>query len=349
MNELILENINRHLSALQDTKDITGELLADQLTAYINQVLEDHEHIAKPGQGIPGGEVTLTDTLFIPTTKPDTYVFTHDKVSTKLWANEYTESPTEIVLSGKKSRKQIDVKVSLSLIEEVLKDISTSMTPYDARVYYSILSLYLVGNEYISSNMIYQSMVGRDAKTTPNQADGINKSIQKFMGIIIKINHTEEMNARGHKGKYEIIENLLYARVAKRNLNGVVTDCIQILARPALYRYANTNDQIGRVPMKSLAAPLNYTSLKLALNEYLLKRIYAMKGKTAERRISYETMYQIMLEDQASEATRKDTKKLRDDTDNMLEYWATKEGGNLIKGYSKYPEGKRAKGILIDL
>jgi len=89
-----------------------------------------------------------------------------------------------------------------------------------------------------------------------------------------------------------------------------------------------------------------------------------MRGNDPVRDIAYNTVYGIVWgkgwdkipasmapQDRKKAQANRNTQKrrLRGYMDTMLQYWATKEGGNLIKGHSEYIRGKTPQGIRISL
>ena len=145
---------------------------------------------------------------------------------------------TETLELWKSRGKMIGIIAGSTFINNALK--GTSLNYYDRRVLNAMLSLYDAGNKYMSIVMIYEKMTGQeDIKVTESQDKAINDSILKFMGTVLTIDFTNEMNARGYEGKYKLKENLIHATMVERKLNGIKTACVQILKTPILYEYAD--------------------------------------------------------------------------------------------------------------
>lgn len=292
---------------------------------------------------------------------PLTLIAPIDKVSKKAFAGELTEQLQPLAMERRTSNKQVTTLASINFSAPQLQGLK-GLTMYDRSVYNAICTLYIRGgNEYITPQMIYQVMTGKEeAYLNPKQAAEISSSITKFMYGGIRIDATDEVNKHHISGSLVYDTNLLHAERVKRNLNGTIAECIRIIKTPVLYEYASSKDQIGSAPIAALATPINKNSDTLALQAYLLERIFAMRGTDPQRDIAYSSIYSAIWGKESSSTkgpqsgySRLKKSRLRESAVKMLEYWTTagtaKDGGSLIKGFGEYKRGKTKAGVTISL
>lgn len=363
LTEILKEDLQRHYSMLAGEVDLTGESLTDQLNAFIENCLSDNPHVTR--EPPPKDRTVKVPQEIIRTAYPQRLVSPIDKVSKKLFAGELTAELKPLAMEKRKSRKQITTLASINFSAPQLEGLP-SMGFYERAVYNAICALYVAGgNEYITPQMVYQVMTGKeDAYLNPKQAERISTCFKKFMTSLLNIDATQEAKAQDKqfKGSLTYFTTLLQAEGAKRNLNGTITECIHLLKTPILYEYADTKNQIGRAPIAALSTPINKNEDTITLQTYLLDRIFSMRGNDPVRDIAYNTVYGIVWgkgwdkipasmapqERKKAQANRNTQKRrLRGYMDTMLQYWATKEGGNLIKGHSEYMRGKTPQGVTI--
>jgi len=363
LTEILKEDLQRHYSMLAGVIDLTGESLTDQLNAFIEKHLSDSPHITR--ETPPKDRTVKVPQEMIRTAYPRKLVSPIDKVSKKLFAGELTAELQPLRMEKRKSKRQITTLASINFSAPQMMGMP-GLGYYDQGIYNAICTLYVAGgNEYITPQMIYQVISGKeDAYLNPKQAEKISSSIKKFMGGLLYIDATQEAQAQDKqfKGNLTYYTNLLHAEGAKRNLNGTITECIRIIKTPLLYEYAAQKDQIARAPIAALSTPINKNEDTITLQTYLLDRIFAMRGNDPVRDISYNTVYGVVWgkgwdkipasmnpqEKKKAQVNRNTQKRrLRGYMDTMLQYWATKEGGNLIKGHSEYIRGKTPQGVTI--
>lgn len=295
------------------------------------------------------------------TVYPLTLIAPIDKVSKKAFAGELTEQLQPLAMERRESKRQVTTLASINFSAPQLQGLK-GLTMYDRSVYNAICTLYIRGgNEYITPQMIYQVMTGKEESyLNPKQAAEISSSITKFMYGGIRIDATDEVNKHHISGSLVYDTNLLHAERVKRNLNGTIAECIRIIKTPVLYEYASSKDQIGSAPIAALATPINKNSDTLALQAYLLERIFAMRGTDPQRDIAYSSIYSAIWGKESSSTkgpqsgySRLKKSRLRESAVKMLEYWTTagtaKDGGSLIKGFCEYKRGKTIAGVTISL
>lgn len=341
---LIKNDLQRHYELLEDHSDFTGKL-SDQLDSYIETYLQNNPYVTTEKSIEPMVKVSRE---LIRTQYPVTLATPADKVSKKLFAGALAEYLQPVGMERKKSRKPIDTLASITFPQ--MQSVK-GMTWYDSSVYNAICALYIRGkNEYVTLQMIYQAMTADDnARLSANQAQKISESITRFRYGGVFIDASEEISKHHIDGKAKYDDNLLHAERVRVNLNGTYTEAYHILKTPVLYEYANSKGQIANPPIKALASPLNKNEDNLALQTYLIDRIWGMKGGAIERDIAYNTIYNAVWGKEASSKARGQKARLRSSAFKILEHWKKPESGNLqIKGFTEYIRGKTAQGIRID-
>jgi hypothetical protein len=115
--------------------------------------------------------------------------------------------------------------------------------------------------------------------------------------------------------------------------NGQVNEWFKVLERPVLLEYAEQKRQIDRVDIKMLNTPVNKNEETIILQDYLLRRIRAMRKSNVSRNILYETVYKQLGTDRLEGVeARKKKAKIRETTKKILDFW--KDNGE-IRGYKE--------------
>lgn len=338
----------------------------DEIKAYIETAIKINYRIAP--EGTPGVHQTIIlhrraeagsqeqeadpGLDIIRTAYPLTHVAPIDKVSNKIFTGGITNALTNVRMGKRGSGRSITTTVQLHFAPEI-ENLPT-IGLYEKAVNNGICSVYKVGNKIMTDRMIYQAMTGNpDANLSPKQAVMINQAITTLMYTGAKIDMSEELKSRKIPGTMQYDENLIHAKRGTYNLNGAQTTAIELLDAPLSLKIGETKDQIARLPMSAIATPVNKNEESIALQTYLLDRIYAMRGsKNDERRISYATVYTEIWGNEADSKSRTQKKRLRGYMAEMLSHWTTQttiDGKPIINGFDEYLRGKTAQGILIDV
>lgn len=343
--------LHLHFDFFKDDDEATGELYT-----IIFDTVENNPHVSSDGKLSATINYTKTPDVmtYIPevvTNRPDELVCPVDKVSEKAFNGE--TGKLNVRVSNKKSSNEIKTLLSIDFNNENIKfDGNASLTLYDREVYNAIISLYVDGkNEYITPQMIYQTMTGnKKTNLTPknHQYAAINESIKKLMYVRMVIDASEEAKAFGiDMFKYE--GPAINAEKITASMNGTTTETLHILKEPTLYTYAARKNQIGRIDIGLLNSPVNKTEEIIVLQGYLYRRILTMKrSKKMSNTIVYNTIYeQIGIPAGSDNATKKKKYKIREATKRILTFWKGKEQG-FISGYSENKRGKEYYSINIE-
>lgn len=277
---------------------------------------------------------------------PGEYISAKAKVNNLLFEGELTEQ-TQLIGTEGLDKKELTVKASIDL--EELKGIELSnknITSYDREVHDSIVSLYVDGgNQYITPLMIYRTMTGNPkAKFSPNgkNLNDILESIERCSKTRVYIDATDEIKGKGYNIEQPILkENLIYTRSISGIYNGEVSEWIEILATPVLYKYANSKNQVARMDIKLLNTPVNKNKENIELQGYLRERIQTMKGSKLSRNIRYETVYkQLNLKMASAASLRNKQRKIRDTIKEILDYWKEEK---FIADFKENPGPRNSK------
>lgn len=293
---------------------------------------------------------------------PLTLIAPIDKVSKLAFAGTLTDQLQSLAMESRGSRRQVTTLASINFSAPQLQGLK-GLTHYDEAVYTAICSLYDIGNEYMTPQMIFQAMRGNnEARISPEQAALIRESITKFMYGGAYIDATQEAERHKIKGSLIYDSNILHAERVTHNLNGTITECIHVLKTPVLFEYARSKGQIGRAPIAALASPVNKNEETFALQAYLLQRVFAMRGTDQQRDIAYSSIYSAVMGDEADNTkgpesgySRVKKSRIRKNIFAILQHWTTggtaKDGGSLIKGFTEYTHGEKkiAQGVRISL
>ena len=321
-----------HYDALKDDQE--GRDMIDQV---VKEVVSKSQYVSST-KGKIGETLTFDNGISVRATRPTTFITPIDKISNKAFEGAFADGAETgvAVISRAKSRKTIYTMVSIdfSELENVQISGRRELTAFDREVHDAIITLYIEGgNIYITTNMIYQTMTGKqNAHCSAKQAEAISDSITKLMFSHVKIDASDEakLDKRVTRAKYD--SNAINAKRVTISVNGQTAEAIKILDTPILFDYAQQKNQIGRFDVKLLDTPNNKNEETIVLEGYLRRRILAIKGSSKlSPTILYETVYKALDLSASSEgALRKKKLKVRESVKKALDYFK-KEG--FIKGY----------------
>lgn len=286
----------------------------------------------------------------VSTRFPEKFVTPIDKASRELFSGELMDATTyRLAVEKRGTKREITTLLSINF-DELGETVQISgrkeLTPYDREVHDAMVTLYVDGgNEYITPQMIYQTMTGRkNARLMPKQAAAISESVSKCMYSRVTIDASEEARAFGFEDfKYD--GNLIPSERVIAKINGETMESIHLLRQPVLYEYASLKNQIGRVDIKLLDTPINKTEEILTLQGYLQRRILSMKGSNLSKNILFESVYRFLNIKAASDgALRLKKSKVRGHMKSILEYW-TQE--HFIAGFSENKRGAEYYSVTI--
>lgn len=354
LSELIVELAKRYVQDIDFFEEIHQILLDGKGLPTISDIkeIEEIHQILIKGKTISDikdfkSVEEINKLINLPKTcYPGEYISAKAKVNNLLFDGELTEQMQLIGTEGL-DKKELTVKASIDL--EELKGIKLSnknITSYDREVHDSIVSLYVDGgNQYITPLMIYRTMTGNPkAKFSPNgkNLNDILESIERCSKTRVYIDATDEVKAKGYNIEQPILkENLIYTRSVSGIYNGEVSEWIEVLATPVLYKYANSKNQVARMDIKLLNTPVNKNKENIELQGYLRERVQTMKGSKLSRNIRYETVYKrLNINTETYKKVRDKQGKIRGTIKEILNYW--KEEG-FIKDFKENPGPRNSK------
>lgn len=348
--EAFLEFFGEYIAALEQAYKEDGP--AFDLEAAQRELLEGLRK-----EGLIDNLIDFPQQDIIRTIYPLTFISPIDKVTKLAFAGELTEQLQPLAMESRKSKRPVTTFASINFNAPQIQGLK-GLNYNDYIVYCAICTLYSRGgNEYITYQMIYQVMTGnKGAYLNPKQEADIKESVTKFMYGGIHIDATEEVKRHNISGSFLYETNMLHAERGRYNLNGTITECIHIIRPPVLLEYSSNKNQIYSIPIKALAIPVNNSSDILALKQYLINRVSAMKGTDPQRDIAYTSIYSAVWGKEASSTKtpksgyiRVKKSRLRENIMKILEYWTTEKGGALIKGFKEYGPEKNRSGVTISL
>lgn len=277
------------------------------------------------------------------------------------------------VMGEKGKRKEVTAIVKIDYDENRtgIKLTTQNMTEYEQQVSDAIITLWLYGDEshIMTSDMIYRTMTGQgsEGKAPAGQKGAITKFMQKWEGVRVYIDCTEEMRKRGITDKSgkpirEFIFDEYYIntrRVRVRAGNETVT-AWQILSKPVMLTYSEMTKQlltmsaslldIKEVTVKGQITDisLNNSTDRIAVKGNMLRRIHIMKGKNRNKAqwssiIAFDKLFEETGVDNADRIKRS---KMIAYCRQCLDYWKAK---GYIIGYTVRRSGKKITGVDIIL
>lgn len=272
---------------------------------------------------------------------------------------------------GKRKEVTAIVKISYDENRTGIKLTAQNMTEYEQQVSDAIISLWLYGDEshIMTSDMIYRAMTGQgsEGKAPAGQKGAITKFMQKWEGVRVYIDCTEEMRKRGITDKNgkpirEFIFDEYYIntrRVRVRAGNETVT-AWQILSKPVMLTYSEMTKQLLTMPSSLLDIKeittrgqltdisVNNSTDRIAVKGNLLRTIHIMKGKKHNKLpwsniIPFDKLFDETGIDNSDRIKRS---KMIAYCKQCLDYWKAKQ---YIDGYTMRRSGKKITGVEIIL
>jgi ribosomal protein S8 len=304
----------------------------------------------------PSAKAELPETMeVLKSVIPKRHVKPNNKLANKMTKNLIDEGEIELIVSGKKTKKEVYTKVMLAYDERYVQlSGREKYTPYDREVYDGVVTLYEAGNDLITPAMVYRAMNGlTEREFVSEQAiESVSKSLDKSMFIKITIDYTEEAklyNKNVEETHY--MGNLLNAGKIFANIKGKKQEAYKLYRKPILYEYAQVSGQIITVPNKLLQTKdaVRSTDEVIVIRGYLLRQIEWIKNEKTKRseNIIYKGIYnelEITRDFYDEIPYKKKTAKVRRHVKSILEEW--QEQG-YIKKHEEYKEGQTIKGITI--
>ena len=184
-------------------------------------------------------------------------------------------------------------KKSISIIVDLKTDKNISLkcnniSRYDMAVMDSVYTMLINGCDVFTPDMVVRVMAGdMKMKVTQQKRDTATESLEKLRMIDIKIDCTNELLARKKikEGETAVLRNYLLplSCLSVRSANHKkVFDGYQIIAKPALYEYAEIVRQIISIPIELMPSKSNKSSTDemIILRREILKIIERMKSPT---------------------------------------------------------------------
>lgn len=298
----------------------------------------------------------------IKTIRPKEFLYSSTKVSQTLpkiyETNNYEIDVTSQALKKKGKQAIVHLGVNLDGIKKLgLKNIDY----YDLVVMSSMATLGAVGNKIMTPQMIYE-VYGGKGKASEKTIKEIDQSITKSMVTLANINNYEEAALYGYKEFEKVTHNLIYAKkIEKVKLNGqTVETAYMLLEIPFLIQYAETNNQIRRLPAGLINGPLRMDKDNVTLHYFLIAQIQAMQGSRSNY-IKYETIYELLgagtpENGVIDKPTKEKRHRIRQHVLTELEFFKTgikpgekvKTAEPLIKDFQEEKKGKQFVSVKIN-
>lgn len=198
------------------------------------------------------------------------------------------------------------------------------LTPFDREVIDAVATLSM-DNEYVTSSTIYRVMSGKTKNEFVGykQRNRVIQSMEKclFSKLTIRL---PDAFVEAHKDEIRRIDAvftgqlLAFEKVTANSSQGPI-DCYKLLARPALFRYAQSVGKVSTFPIAMLDTPPAKTERIIMLQGYLLRRIDAMNRKEEPlTKIMWRDVYQALG---IENAARNQLMRIRSSAEDILEYW----------------------------
>lgn len=296
-------------------------------------------------------EIVLVESI-----KPDNYLIDNTKLVKELM-DDGIGALLEVEV-GKKNNKKIYIIVE-SWFDEVLSD--KNFTSFDKCVYNSATTLWVAGNEIITPEMIWRTMIGdsENLKPAPQILGSITKSINKLRKIDVEVDFTEQAKLYGKmpegSEKLSLEGSIIVADIINVYVSGRKKRAYKFYRAPLFYNYSKLFGQIITIPRELLQTKDKVKNTKevIIMKEYLAQQLSIMahpQTKSSFKRndkVRYDTIYKYIGISESTHANyNKKTNKIRNQIKSILDSWI--EMG-YVASYEEYREGKFVAGIKITL
>ena len=242
------------------------------------------------------------------------------------------------------------------------------ITAYDISVNDTVASLWEYGSDdhVFTPAMLCRAMTGQNAQDpSQQQIEEAIESLERQAAVRVTVDCTEQLKAHGitevngyqvRGGK--IRTNLLMVEAIEIDTTGGRVMGYHMLKPPIRYEYSKLLKQVVSVPIELLDIRettrkgnnhlcledkrVRNSRTRIAVKEYLLRRICVMKGKTKQsNRILLATIYKEVGLDTP---TAKEQRAINEYVEKVLLYWQAKQ---FIKGYAIVKRGRKFEGVDI--
>ena len=288
-----------------------------------------------------------TETGQISIFSPRTAQKTRGALVDELMSREITEQIAEFTVSDRaipEPSVPVETRVLLSY-EGVEVDGRVQLDDIDREVIDAVATLAMY-NEYITSQMVYRVIAGKrkGEYLSPAQrklvVDSMNKCAYSKLTIRLPEVLVETQDGRKYPTETTFHGNLLsFEVITAKNAMGT-TDYYKILAKPALFRYAQSIGRISEFPLEMLDTPPAKTRSIIMVQAYLLRRIDAMNRKEAP--IEPILWKDVRAHGAWNNESRAQNARIRKLVGEILDHWRSHK---FILGYKA--DNVMAGGILI--
>lgn len=300
---------------------------------------------------------------------PKTHVMPTSKLAIMTGAILNAERDVELDVSrGRKGKTFVRVLMTYEGGDIAISS-RKPITSYDISVNDTAASLWEYGNDdhTFTPAMLCRAMMGMTAKENPSeqQITEAVESLERQAAVRVTVDCTEQLKAHGiteidgyqiRGGK--IRTNLLMVEAIELDTTGGRVMGYHMLKPPIRYEYSKLLGQVASVPIKYLDVKetkigdnhhvyatkkrVNNNRQRIAIKEYLLRRICIMKGKSkTSNRILLDTVYKEIGLDAPTDKMRRSIKEY---IEKVLLYWIA-EG--FIDGYEIHKDGRSFAGFDI--
>ena len=289
-------------------------------------------------------------------TPPKKHIMPNNKLSNTFATTDGTklfgEYGLDLIVSGRGSKNVISSRCVLSYEgDNILLSGRQPFTEYDRSVADAVASLYEYGgSNIVTAATVYRAMVNMTDTETPSaqQIGAVTKSLDKMRFTRVRIDCTEELRRRnittnGQQITGGLVDTYLLAlECIEIEAGGQRVKAYRILKTPILYEYAQLTKQVITMPSRLLSIPdQSNTDQRIAIKNYLLRRIHIMKGKTAQsNRILFSDLYKTIGSTPTADARKRNKIFIT----AALDYWKQEK---LIKDYKYAKDGREFRGIDI--
>lgn len=198
--------------------------------------------------------------------------------------------------------------------------------------------------------MLNNTLIGHKCRLTPKKEAEIDKTIRKFMSLLVDVDATEEAKRLGiieNDDRLTYTENYIYARSverAKLKKGRKIVKAYELQSEPVLLKYSNKVKQTLIIPAKYLDIDIDMNEQRQSLASNMMRHIAAMKRSSAmDKTILFDTLFESTGLNDASRDKLMDYRKF---CFNVLEKWKDK---GYIKNYEERKNGKKIEAATVEI
>lgn len=246
-----------------------------------------------------------------------------------------------VVRKAREGKGEVVTDVDVTCRIEVKRD----LTPWDRAVHDAAATLVAAGNRWLTANMIYRTMTGRDRRCSHEVEAEIEASLRLMSQTDIVIDATKEAHMRGIPARtLRFTGALLPIDKIEREEDDTESreTYYRVLRQSPLYDYTVIlTHQKRDVPLQLLDTPIDNSVRSMTLQDWLLHEIVIREWDRTKRKNPVTT---AALYDLTGAGDKRSRQHAREKVERLLDFWTAEK---LISGWEPVKKDRTVTGYKI--